>query len=76
MSSGLRLSHIVRTVREFTVPELELVQPRILIALGAQTALAFEQCGVDTVALPHPAARGMSSDDYVSLWREKVGGKV
>jgi len=76
MSSGLRLSHLIKTVREFTLPELELVQPRILIVLGAQTTLAFERCGVDAISLPHPAARGMSSDDYVGVWREKVGGKV
>lgn len=76
MSSNLRLSDLVRAVNEFTLPELELARPTLVIALGAMTFKALHRCGVEAIALPHPAARGMSSRGYVEMWRSAISIKI
>ena len=70
MSSNLRIRDVIKTVEEFTKPELELAKPSIVVALGSLTYKALARAGVDAIPLPHPAARGMSSDDYSAMWIE------
>jgi uracil-DNA glycosylase len=75
MSSNLRLRDLLRTVGEFTKPELELANPAVVVALGSLTQKALARSGVKAVSLPHPAARGMSGDDYCEMWIETFGVK-
>ena len=69
MSAAIPFRDVVRAVETFTVPELELAEPKKVLALGSQVHRALTKAGVKAVALPHPAARGMSLDDHVARWR-------
>ena len=75
MSTNLRLRDLLRTVEEFTKPELELANPTVVVALGSLTQKALARSGVKAIALPHPAARGMSGDDFCKMWIEALDGK-
>lgn len=72
MSSNIPLSHIVRTVREFTAKEIQIAKPTTLIALGSVTSRALDRAGLNAYHVPHPAARGLSADDHERLWRKAL----
>jgi len=57
MSGNIPIVDIQRSVTEFTVHEIELVKPRVVLALGKAVFAALGKTGIDAVALPHPAAR-------------------
>jgi restriction system protein len=73
MSSNLRLRDLLRTVEEFTKPELNLAKPSTVVALGSLTQKALDRSGVEAIGLPHPAARGMSGSDYTEMWCAAFG---
>lgn len=68
MSAAIPMADLVRTATEFTRRELAIVQPTAVVALGRRTHDALTRAGVNAMHLPHPAARGMSSEDYRQHW--------
>lgn len=72
MSANLRLKDLVSSAESFTKKELEIVQPKTIVALGVQVQKALGRAGIDAIALPHPAARGMSGQDYCELWQNAL----
>lgn len=72
MSAGIPLRDVVKAIEQLTVPELELVQPTVVLALGSLTHKSLDRAGVAAVHLPHPAARGMSMDDHEQAWRTAI----
>jgi len=57
MSSNIPTGDVARSISNFTAPEIALVRPRLVLALGSRVAKALRAAGIDCVALPHPAAR-------------------
>ncbi len=57
MSGNIPMADVRRSVAEFTVHEVKLVEPRVVLALGARVHAALTSEGIKAVALPHPAAR-------------------
>lgn len=72
MSNGIPMTHVVRSIEEFTSEELRLAKPSMILALGSLTYKALRKAGINAIALPHPAARGMSLDAYEQLWRDAL----
>ena len=73
MSGRIPKSDMMRSVREFTVPEIELLLPQIIVALGAATWTAPNAALPDKwqhklLELPHPAAR-ISNAAMNTHWR-------
>jgi restriction system protein len=60
MSGNIPSYDIKRSVLEFTLPEIEIVQPKIILALGSNTIKSLQYASINAVELPHPAARGMN----------------
>ena len=57
MSGNIPMADVRRSVAEFTLREVELVRPRVILALGARVHAALTSEGIEAQALPHPAAR-------------------
>lgn len=74
MSSGLRIKDITQAVQQFTKTELELARPTVVVSLGVLTHRALTRAGINSIHLPHPAARGMSGVDYVAMWCDAMDG--
>lgn len=68
MSAHIPASDLAKAAREFARPQVEIVGPRIVVALGSGTSRALSSVGVAHFALPHPAAR-ISSLDMESAWQ-------
>ena len=72
MDARLRLREVVDTVRAFTVKELTIARPTVILALGAMSYLALQRAGISCVRLPHPAARigGIAAHEHA--WRKAL----
>lgn len=70
MSSIIPASDVRRAAKIFTKVELKLAEPKIVFALGKRTQDALESARVEFMPLPHPAARGMSTESYCLKWKE------
>ena len=57
MSASLPLRDVTHCVSRFAKHELEIVRPKIVLALRAVPFRALSECGVRAIRLPHPAAR-------------------
>jgi restriction system protein len=72
MSSALPSEHVRYTVERFTKPELELAQPRLVLALGRQVSASLRRVGLAHIELPHPAARIGNLDAHERRWRDAL----
>jgi restriction system protein len=68
MSKAIPIQDLRRAAAKFTLPEIELVQPKVVIAFGARTAKALADVGAPVCAMPHPAAR-ISTRRVDDAWR-------
>jgi hypothetical protein len=68
MSATIPLQDLVRVAKEFAVPQIAIVQPRLVLALGRKTAEALRRAGATVAELPHPAAR-ISREAMDDAWR-------
>ena len=59
MSAPVPFDHLVHTAREFTLREIEIVRPHVVIALGKGVGRALAQASPDLPVrtVSHPAAR-------------------
>ena len=71
-SSNISLPLMVNTARRFTKRELEIVNPKIVLAMGSKTHKALIRAGVDCYHLSHPARRGMNVDAHEKEWRQTL----
>lgn len=67
MSASIPASDLRRAAREFARPEVEIVRPLIVVALGSATARALSSVGVANIGVWHPAAR-KSADEMDTVW--------
>lgn len=72
MSASLRTSDVRKAAQRFAVRELELAEPRLVIALGVVAHTALLACGVPCVRLPHPAARIGGLQMHEAEWRKSL----
>ena len=72
MSASLRSSEVRSAARRFVVRELELAEPKLVLALGAVAHAALRDCGVPCIRLPHPAARIGGLPNHEAAWREAL----
>jgi restriction system protein len=68
MSKAIPTQDLRRAAATFTLPEIELVQPKVVVAFGARTAKALSDVGATVCAMPHPAAR-ISMKRVDDAWR-------
>lgn len=84
MSANIPIADMRRAASEYTVPMIEIIKPKIAIALGRKTYNAlsdvcknkliidegiFDYCGTRVFHQPHPAAR-ISNLDKAEKWRK------
>ena len=67
-SASIPKRDLVRAAEMFGVPQIEIVKPRIVLALGSSTADALRRAGGHVYELPHPAAR-ISNAEMNEAWR-------
>jgi restriction system protein len=72
MSQPVPMSDLCKSVETFTKPELELVRPTMILALGKLPSMALIHSGLRVVALPHPAARIGSTEAHEVEWRSAL----
>lgn len=68
ISASIPAADLRRAAREFVMPQVEIVNPRLVVALGSGTSKALSAAKVDHAAVPHPAAR-ISSANMESAWQ-------
>ena len=56
----------------FLKKEIEIVKPKIILALGNLAFYGLQCAGIDSIHLPHPAARMGSIDKHEKIWRERM----
>ena len=69
MSAAIPARDVRDAARRFLLPELQLVKPTRVFALGAVASMALNECGTACIRLPHPAARIGSLERHESVWR-------
>jgi hypothetical protein len=73
MSSAIPAGDVVRAVQLFAVVELSMVQPTLVLAVGAVAHAALGRVGITSIRVPHPAARIGSADAHELAWRKALG---
>ena len=68
MSAAIPMQDLVRVAKAFAVPQIAIVQPRLVLALGRKTAEALRRAAATVAELPHPAAR-ISREAMDAAWR-------
>jgi hypothetical protein len=74
MGARLSRSAVADSVAKYTVEELRITSPPLVLALGALAAYGLSQSGVAHVALPHPAARIGGLLEHERVWNERLRG--
>lgn len=69
MSAHISDRDLLRAAKTFTLQEIDIVQPRAVLALGSNTAKALVKAGATVHALPHPAAR-ISTATMEKAWAD------
>lgn len=72
MSAAIPTRDVVDAIRRFTKLELSLARPTVVFALGSLTHRSLSRAGVDSVHVPHPAARGLSLDAHERAWQVAI----
>lgn len=72
MSATVPQRLVNQSARDFTVPELALVDPLLILALGKVAQVALQTAGVECIPLPHPAARGLDTTGHEVAWSEAL----
>ncbi len=68
MSTAMPMQDLLRVAKAFAIPQIAIVQPRLVLALGRKTAEALRRAGATVAELPHPAAR-ISREAMDAAWR-------
>ncbi len=68
MSTAIPMQDLLRVAKAFAIPQIAIVQPRLVLALGRKTAEALRRAGATVAELPHPAAR-ISREAMDAAWR-------
>ncbi|MEB2319689.1 MAG: hypothetical protein OZ935_13645 [Pseudomonadota bacterium] len=76
MSSPIPQKTVYATARRFLLPELEIAEPRVIIALGSVARRTLESAGITCIHVPHPAARIGGLVAHEQAWRSALAGKV
>ncbi len=76
MSARIPANDVLCAVRKFTCRELEIAEPKLVLALGKVAFVALSAAGVPCVRLPHPAARIGSLVAHESAWRNALLGHI
>jgi uracil-DNA glycosylase len=74
MSSPLRIGLVREAARELAIPELQIVKPTLVLALGKNAEAILRYFGVKCVGLPHPAARIGNTESHERIWRLSLQG--
>lgn len=73
MSSAIPARDVVQAVQLFAAVELAMVQPTMVLAVGAAAQAALERAGIGSIRVPHPAARIGNAEAHESAWRKALG---
>lgn len=76
MSASIPKRDVVDAARRFTRRELEIVNPKIVLALGRMACDGLRGAGVPFFALPHPAARIGSIDAHEKRWQQGLSPQL
>jgi len=57
ISGRIPAPDLARAAEVFALPQIEIVNPRVVLALGRGTSKALVRAGAKVLGLPHPAAR-------------------
>ncbi len=72
MSASIPQALVYRTAQTFTVPELTIARPTMVLALGKLAQRALHKAGIACVDLPHPAARRLDLAGHERIWRSAL----
>ena len=72
MSGPVPKRDVSKAVATFTGPELTLVRPTLVLALGTLPYRALLRAGIQAIGVPHPAARIGSVEQHEAQWRRAL----
>ena len=72
MSDPISSADVSASVLRFAQKELEIVQPKFVFSLGAVAHASLSKCGIESIKLPHPAARIGGFLKHEAAWREAM----
>ena len=75
MSASIPQELVNRTAQTFTVPELAIANPTLVLALGKVAQRALHKAQVRCIDLPHPAARRLDLAGHERIWRSALASK-
>ncbi len=68
MSAAIPTKDILSCAKDFLATELKIIQPKLIIALGAQPHNALTTLGIKHITAPHPAARIGGDGAHIDKW--------
>ncbi|HEY6527322.1 MAG TPA: uracil-DNA glycosylase family protein [Cellvibrionaceae bacterium] len=68
MSSTIPAKDVLAAAKEFLIAELNIAQPKLILALGIQAGSVLSTLGVAHVSVPHPAARIGNTSAHINKW--------
>lgn len=75
MAARLRIADVKVVAQQFLGKELEIANPKLVLALGAVPYAALRHIGINCVRLPHPAARIGDINSHEKAWRSALAGQ-
>ena len=63
---------VLRAALEFVKPELEIVNPSLILTLGVVPGRILAKLGVQCIQLPHPAARIGGYERHCQIWKKRL----
>lgn len=68
MSSAIPAKDVLNCAQHYLLPELNIIKPNLILALGQQAHNALATLGVQHVQVPHPAARIGNTAVHINKW--------
>lgn len=72
MSNTIPAQHFLDCAKQYLRPELEIIKPKLIIALGAQAHNALSKLDIKHVSAPHPAARIGKTSIHIREWESEL----
>lgn len=72
MSNTIPAQHCLNCAQQYLRPELNIIKPKLIIALGTLAHNALSKLDIQHVSAPHPAARIGKTSTHISEWESEL----
>lgn len=71
-SATIPIKHIKQVASRFVAKELKMAKPEVVLSLGNAAYYGLCKSGIESIHVPHPAARIGKIEQHENRWRESL----